>query len=131
MRDRFTYIDKETGTTLLNDIDALRAANQNATIWTPVNITRGVMTDWALEDGSFLRLSNITVGYTLPSKWTKKFAVSRFRVYVTGTNVFCWTKYSGYDPEVDTRRSTPLTPNVDYSAFPRARQIVVGANVTF
>ena len=131
MRDRFTYIDKQTGTTLLNDIDALRAANANAKIWTPVNITRGVMTDWALEDASFLRLSNVTVGYTLPEKWTKKIGMSRFRVYVTGTNLFCLTDYSGYDPEVDTRRSTPLTPNVDYSAFPRARQVVVGANITF
>lgn len=131
MANRFTYIDPETGTTLLNDIDALRAANQNATMWTPVNITRGVMTDWALEDASFLRLSNLTLGYTLPSKWTKKIGMSRLRVYCTGTNLFCWTDYTGYDPEVDTRRSTPLTPNVDYSAFPRARQWVVGANITF
>lgn len=131
MRNRFTYIDPETGTTLMNDIDALRAANENATIWTPTNITRGVLTDWALEDASFLRLSNLTVGYTLPQKWTKKIGMSRLRVYCTGTNLFCWTGYTGYDPEVDTRRSTPLTPNVDYSAFPRARQWVVGANITF
>lgn len=131
MKNRFTYIDQQTGTTLLNDIDALRAANENATMWTPTNITRGVMTDWALEDASFLRLSNLTLGYTLPQKWTKKIGMSRFRVYVTGTNLFCWTNYTGYDPEVDTRRSTPLTPNVDYSAFPRARQWVVGANITF
>ena len=131
MRDRFTYIDKETGTTLLNDIDALRAANEGATMWTPINITRGVLTDWALEDGSFLRLSNVTVGYTFPKKWTQKIGMQQLRLYVTGTNLFCWTNYSGYDPEVDTRRSTPLTPNIDYSAFPRARQFVVGANITF
>ena len=131
MRDRFTYIDQETGTTLLNDIDALRAANQNAKIWTPTNITRGIMTDWALEDGSFLRLSNVTLGYTFPKSWTTKIGMQQLRIYCTGTNLFCWTNYSGYDPEVDTRRSTPMTPNVDYSAFPRARQFVVGANITF
>ncbi len=131
MRDRFTYIDPETGANLLNDYDALKAQNANATIWTPVNITKGVLTDWAVEDGSYLRLSNVTLGYTLPKEWTRKIGMQRFRVYVTGTNLFCWTNYSGYDPEVDTRRSTPLTPGVDYSAFPRARQIVVGANITF
>lgn len=131
MRNRFTYIDPETGVSLMNDYEGLKALNANATIWTPVNITKGVLTDWAVEDGSYLRLSNVTLGYTLPQKWTKKIGMQRFRVYVTGTNLFCWTNYSGYDPEVDTRRSTPLTPGVDYSAFPRARQIVVGANITF
>ncbi len=131
MRDRFQYIDPATGKSMINDYDALVAHNQNAKIWTPVNITKGVLTDWAVEDGSYLRLSNVTVGYTLPQRLTKKIGMQQLRFYVTGTNLWLWTKYSGYDPEVDTRRSTPLTPGVDYSAFPRARQIVVGANITF
>ncbi len=131
MRGRFTYINPETGATMLNDYEALKTANANATIWTPVNITKAILTDWAVEDGSFLRLSNVTLGYTLPKHLTKKIGMESLRLYVTGTNLWLWTNYSGYDPEVDTRRSSPLTPNVDYSAFPRARQFVVGANITF
>ena len=84
-----------------------------------------------MEDGSFLRLSSVTVGCTLPERWMKKLRIQRFRPSVTGTNLFCWTGYSGYDPEVDTRRATPLTPGVDYSAYPRSRSVVFGANLTF
>jgi len=131
MANRFQYIDRQTGTTLLNDYEALAAANRNATIWSPIFITKGIVTDWAVEDASFLRLSNVTIGYTLPKHVTKKIGMQQLRIYVTGSNLWCWTNYSGFDPEVDTRRSTPLTPNVDYSAFPRARQFVVGANITF
>ena len=85
----------------------------------------------SLLDQAFLRLASLTVGYTLPEKWTKKIRLNRIRVYATGTNLFCWTPYSGYDPEVDTRRSNPLTPNVDYSAFPKSRSWVFGINLSF
>ena len=60
-----------------------------------------------------------------------KIKMQKLRVYMTGTNLFCLTKYSGYDPEVDTRRSTPLTPGVDCSAYPKSRGYVVGVNITF
>ena len=53
------------------------------------------------------------------------------RFYITGGNLFCLTAYSGYDPEVDTRRATPLTPGVDYSAYPKSRSFVAGVNVKF
>ena len=84
-----------------------------------------------LEDGSFLRLQTATIGYTLPEKLTQKVYLRKVRVYVTGTNLFCLTKYSGYDPEVDTRRATPLTPGVDYSAYPKSIGFVAGLNLTF
>ena len=83
------------------------------------------------EDASFLRLQSATLGYTLPEDLTKKIHIRRLRLYVTGTNLFCLTKYSGYDPEVDTRRSTPLTPGVDYSAYPKSIGFVAGINLTF
>lgn len=57
--------------------------------------------------------------------------MENFRVYATGYNLFVLTNYSGPDPEVSTRRSTPLTPGVDYSAYPKARSFVAGINVTF
>jgi len=90
-----------------------------------------IFSDWAVEDASFLRFQSATIGYTLPEKLTTKAFIKKARLYVTGTNLFCWTKYSGYDPEVDTRRSTPLTPGVDYSAYPKSIGCVFGLNITF
>ena len=63
-----------------------------------------------------------------------KLGMSQFRLYVTGNNLFIWTKYSGYDPEVSTTRSSAyaaLTPGVDYSSFPRSRSYTFGLNITF
>ncbi|MBQ7750430.1 MAG: TonB-dependent receptor [Bacteroidales bacterium] len=126
---RWTNINWETGE-LITDPDKLAAVNAGTTLWSP-NMGRYVLTDWAIEDGSFLRLSTITMGYTLNQELTRKYKLGSVRFYVTGGNVFLLTKYSGYDPEVDTRRSTPLTPGVDYSAYPKSRSYVAGVNITF
>ena len=126
---RWTNIDWATGE-LITDPDQLAAANAGVTMWSPA-VGNAVFSDWAEEDGSFLRLSSATIGYTLPEKLTMKIKMQKLRLYVTGTNLFCLTKYSGYDPEVDTRRATPLTPGVDYSAYPKSIGFVVGANITF
>ena len=126
---RWTNIDWSTGQ-LITDPDQLDEVNADATLWSPA-VGNAVLTDWAIEDGSFLRLTSATIGYTLPSHITMKAKISRLRFYVTGTNLFCLTKYSGYDPEVDTRRATPLTPGVDYSAYPKSIGYVVGVNLTF
>jgi len=76
-------------------------------------------------------VSNVTLGYTLPEAWTRKFAVKKLRIYATANNLYCWTKYSGQDPEVNTRKGSPLTPGVDYSAYPKAHSYVFGLNLTF
>jgi hypothetical protein len=86
---------------------------------------------WAIEDGSFLRLNTVTIGYSLPKTLLKHAGISNVRVYVTGYNLYTWTSYSGFDPEVDTRRSPPVTPGVDYSAYPKSRSFIGGINVTF
>lgn len=109
----------------------LAAANANATMWMPLR--GGVSyfpTSWAIEDGSFLRVNNISVGYTFKSAWLKKASVSNLRIYATVNNVAIITNYSGYDPEVNTRRATPVTPGVDYSAYPRSRNYVIGLNLS-
>ena len=126
---RWTNIDWQTGE-LITDPEQLKAVNAGKTMWNPA-IGQAVFSDWAVEDGSFLRLQSVTVGYTLPEDLTKKVHIRKLRVYVTGTNLFCLTKYSGYDPEVDTRRATPLTPGVDYSAYPKSIGFVAGLNLTF
>jgi TonB-linked SusC/RagA family outer membrane protein len=126
---RWTNIDWETGE-LITSADKLNELNAGKTMWAPF-IGNAIFSDWAVEDASFLRFQSATIGYTLPEKVVEKWHIRRARVYVTGTNLFCLTKYSGYDPEVDTRRATPLTPGVDYSAYPKSIGFVAGVNLTF
>lgn len=114
--------------------DQLKAINANAKIWQPITGTGAFYpSSWAIEDGSFLRINNVTLGYSLPVKTLvqlSKLHISRLRVYVTANNLAVLTSYTGYDPEVSVRRS-PLTPGLDYSAYPRSRSYVFGLNVTF
>ncbi len=126
---RWTNLNPETGE-LITDPDALAAANANTTMWSPY-MRNYVFSDWAVEDGSFLRLNTITLGYTLPNSLVSKANITKLRFYATANNVFIVTNYSGLDPEVSTRRKTPLTPGVDYSPFPRSRQVVFGLNLNF
>ena len=134
LENRWSIIDPETGANVMygNDANPERFVeiNSKASIWMPM-MGRTLVTDWAIEDGSFLRCSNLTLGYTLPVTVTRKLGVKNLRVYATANNLFCWTAYSGQDPEVSTQRSTPLTPGVDYSSYPKAHSYVFGLNVTF
>ncbi len=85
-----------------------------------------------MEDGSFLRLNQLTLGYSLSDKWINKAYITKCRIYVQASNLFCLTKYSGFDPEVDVYSSkNPLTPGVDYSAYPRTIGVNVGVNLSF
>ena len=126
---RWTYLNEATGELVTNP-EELAALNANTTMWSPY-MQRRVFSDWAVEDGSFLRLNTLSLGYTLPESVLSSIGVKRLRVYSTATNVFIMTDYSGPDPEVSTRRQTPLTPNIDNSAYPRNRQIVFGLNLSF
>ncbi|RZJ53080.1 MAG: TonB-dependent receptor [Flavobacterium sp.] len=126
---RWTNFDPATGQ-LVTDPAALTALNANTTMWSPY-MARYVFSDWAVEDGSFLRLNTLTLGYTSPSSLISALGISKLRFYLTASNVFIITKYSGPDPEASTRRNTPLTPGVDYSAYPRSRQLVFGLNLNF
>jgi len=105
---------------------------KGANTYSPI-MSHYVVTDRDMEDGSFLRLNQLTLGYSLPKVWMEKTKViNNIRVYIQGSNLFCATKYSGLDPEVDTRSSkNPLTPGVDFSAYPKSRGINIGLNVQF
>lgn len=106
-------------------------AEKGATHASPI-MSHYVVTDQAMEDGSFLRLQNLTIGYTLPRVWLEKAHLNSIRIFAQGTNLFCATKYSGIDPEVDTRSSkNPLTPGVDFSAYPKSRGFNIGMNIQF
>ena len=137
----YSYMNPETGT-LLTSLEDLAYYNEggNGTspkaMWSPYSFGSAVVlpTDWAIEDASFLRLQSVTIGYTLPSTLTKKAGIQRLRVYVTGSNLFCITNYSGYDPEVSSysRNSSysGLTPGIDYSSYPKSRAFTFGLNLT-
>ena len=114
-----------------NQLDQMNI-DKGANTYSPI-MSHFVVTDQDLEDGSFLRLNQLTLGYSLPKVWMEKTKViNNIRVYVQGSNLFCATKYSGLDPEVDTRSSkNPLTPGVDFSAYPKSRGINVGMNIQF
>ncbi len=126
---RWTNLNPETGQ-LVTDPAQLEALNANTTMWSP-NMGSYVLSDWAVEDASFLRLNTLTLGYSIPGNWIEKAGLTRLRFYTTATNVFVLTNYSGLDPEVSTLRRTPLTPGVDYSPYPRSRQVVFGFNLSF
>ncbi|MEG2102560.1 MAG: SusC/RagA family protein, partial [Flavobacterium sp.] len=126
---RWTNLDPASGQ-LVTDPAQLETLNANTTMWSPY-MQKFMFTDWAVEDGSFFRLNTLTLGYSTPESFTSKLGVSKLRFYFTATNVFIITNYSGPDPEVSTKRKTPLTPGVDYSAYPRSRQLVFGLNLNF
>ena len=81
-----------------------------------------------LEDGSYLRLQNLSLGYTFPDKWTRRAGISKLRIYVQGSNLFTWTDYSGYNPEVNKRAADALRPGEDYCSYPLSRTFSVGIN---
>ena len=116
--------------TLSTDLNELAEMNKNTTMHSPY-MSKFIFSDWAVEDGSFLRLSTLTLGYTIPKDITRKYHIENLRVYCSAYNVFCITGYSGFDPEVSSRVKTALTPNCDYSAYPKSRQLVVGLNLNF
>ena len=115
---------------LVNDPAELKALNANTSMWSPY-MSKFVLSDWAVENASFLRLNTLTLGYTLPESLVKKVNISSLRFYATCYNVFCITNYSGSDPESDCIRKNNLTPNVDYSGYPRSRSFVIGLNLNF
>ena len=111
--------------------DQLAALNANATIWQPIKSAGAFYpSSWAIEDGSFLRINNITVGYSLPVKSIAGLKMSKLRFYFTTNNLAVFTKYTGYDPEVSVR-SSPLTQGLDYSAYPKSRSFIFGLNASF
>jgi hypothetical protein len=111
--------------------DQLAALNKNAQIWQPLVSTGAFIPhSWAIEDGSFLRINNLTFGYSLPVKTVSSIHLSKLRFYFTANNLAIFTKYSGYDPEVSVR-SDARTPNLDYSAYPKSRSFIFGVNASF
>ena len=89
------------------------------------------MSTWHIEDGSFVRVRNITLGYTLPTAISERAKLSQARLYVTAQNPFTFTNYIGYNPEVSSQPDNALAGGEDYGTYPLARTLTIGANLTF
>jgi len=136
MNNRFKLIDPATGkeSTDLARLAALNPGQKGGDmIWNISGNNKTAISDhssYYIEDGSYLRFSTITLGYTLPKSFTKKFYCTNARVYCTLNNMWTITKYTGYDPEV-AASSSALTPGIDNSSYPRSKSWVVGINLSF
>lgn len=109
--------------------------------WTPMNTgarlpdlrskSYGDISDFYVEDGSYLRLKNIQIGYTLPAKFTGKAGISKLRFYLAAQNLYTWTKYSGVDPEIGKGNEGAIDYAIDRGQYPPAKVFMIGASLTF
>ncbi len=115
-------------------LDRFTATNPSTTVpratFSDPNDNRRI-SDRYVEDGSFVRLRNVNLGYQLPNALIKKINLSSAKVYVSGQNLLTFTEYSGYDPEVGSFNQNPLINGVDNGRYPAARSLTVGFNATF
>ena len=140
-----------------NDVMNLtrRAGTKNASLyenqlaeamnyWTPTNTntdiprpisdlgnTNLLISSRYLEDGSYLRIQNLTLGYSIPQDVLEKFKMSRLRIYGSAQNLYTFTKYSGYDPEIGSFNQSPLLSGIDNGRYPSPRTFSIGVNVEF
>jgi TonB-linked SusC/RagA family outer membrane protein len=114
-----SFIDRWTFDNPDSDIPRVSASTSN-----------NLFSSRIIEDGSYLRLKTLSIGYTFDKKIIDKLKLKRARVYVSGQNLLTFTSYSGYDPEVSVRNSA-LTPGLDFSAYPRAMSFNMGLNLNF
>lgn len=113
--------------------------------WTPENPNTNIpringddnndnlrLSDFYVEDGSYLRLKNIQLGYTFPKQLLQKIKLQNLRIYVSGQNLFTVTDYTGADPEIGQLSTTDyLSRGFDYGTYPQSRTITGGINITF
>ncbi|HEX9959154.1 MAG TPA: SusC/RagA family TonB-linked outer membrane protein, partial [Fibrella sp.] len=128
----------------------LRLFNAGADVmqaWTPTNTNTNVpravsgdpnnnsrTSDRFIEDGSYMRVKNVTIGYAIPVKTLGSLTngvMSKVRVYVSTQNLLTFTKYTGYDPEIGSRNGTLLRSGIDYANYPQPRTFLAGLQVTF
>jgi hypothetical protein len=84
-----------------------------------------------VEDGSYLRLKNVTLGYTLKKEWTSRVKLASVRIFASATNLWTFTKYSGPDPELSTLDGSTRAQGIDFNTLPQVKNKTVGLSVTF
>lgn len=133
MKWQLEKLDNTTNNQLVSVLDRYTPTNTNGSLprYTTTNSNNSIISDRYVEDGSYLRIQNLTIGYRLPSGIAKRIKMANFRVYVSAQNLLTLTKYSGYDPEIGSYDNGILLMNVDQGHYPNPRTITMGVNVEF
>ena len=119
-----------------NDYRNLHIVNAGSTLMPAVqrsdaNSNYSRISDRLIEDASYIRLQNISLGYTFPKDWVRKIYLENVRVYMNIQNLHTWTKYKGLDPEVGAMYGDALMTGLDYGRYPTPRIYTFGLNVSF
>ncbi len=133
LRRQLEGIENLYGNQLKTVMDRYTATNTGATMprFTVNNKNNTSVSDRFVEDGSYLRIQNISIGYYLPKNIIKKAMITSFRVYVSAQNLYTFTKYTGYDPEIGSYNRSILQMNIDNGHYPNPRTFTAGINVEF
>ena len=113
------YLNRWTGEGTSNEVPR---ASSEAT-------NNQLFSSFYVEDGSFLRIQNVQVGYSIPTKFLEKMGLEQFRLYFAVNNVYTFTKYNGYNPDVSN--ANPVASGVDLGQYPNTRSFTTGINVSF
>ncbi len=106
------------------------ASNTNTDIKAPYQDPAVTISDRFIEDASYIRLKNLTVGYTFPTSWTNKINLQSVRLYGSAQNFITWTKYTGYDPEASSSGQIPLNRGIDNGVYPNYKTLLIGLGIT-
>lgn len=115
----------------VNDRYTSSNTNGSQPRYNPWNRNNLAMSDRFIESGSYLRIQHVSLAYNLPAKWINKAKITHGKIYVSAQNIYTFTKYNGYDPEIGAFNNNMLTANIDYGHYPLSRTITVGANIEF
>jgi len=112
-------------------LDRYSDTNPNGKVARATNAPVAQVTDRYVENGSFVKLKNLSLGYSLPAGVLDKIHAKQLRIYVTAQNILTWTKYSGLDPEVNFYDNDNTKQGIDYGAYPSSKSFLAGLSVTF
>ncbi|MES2732850.1 MAG: TonB-dependent receptor [Bacteroidota bacterium] len=107
------------------------ATNTNTDVKEAYQDPAVTVSDRFIEDASYLRLKNLSLGYTLPQAWTKKIKIQNLRIYGSAQNFITWTNYTGYDPEASSAGQALINRGIDNGVYPNYKTILAGINLTF
>jgi len=94
------------------------------------NTENSILSTRFIEDASYLRIKTLTLSYNLPQSLLSKINTKSLSIYVTGENLFTFTNYTGFDPEVNTYGGNSLARGIDYGTYPQTRKLFLGLNLT-
>jgi TonB-linked SusC/RagA family outer membrane protein len=125
----------ELGTGFYNGSKAMlsrySSANTNTTVKEAYQDPAVTVSDRFIEDASYVRLKNISLGYSLPKSWVSKIRAQNIRIYGSAQNLYTWTDYTGYDPEASREGQALINRGIDNGVYPNYKTVLAGVTVTF